>query len=275
MRISVLVTALFAGVLLPGNVRCQSRRIHLSFSRQGSAIEPEFGQLAQLRPPGSYLGVRLLDLDADRAKALKLPEPRGVEVANVEEGSPAESAGIKKGDILLSYNGENILGAQHLIRLVQETPEGRKIKIQVWRDGKSETMSLVTGSPRSRLETPPNFFAFTIPDPGLPSFIPNPMLVWKNSLFGMECESVDSQLAQYFGVKRGVLVRSVDPGSAAEKAGLRAGDVLIAIGDRTVATPRDMTSYMRMEHEAGKPIALSLVRNRKPLTINLAAPEGQ
>ena len=61
----------------------------------------------------------LAEIDADRAKTLKLDEPRGVEVARVEEGSPAEKAGIKPGDVLLSYNGENILGAQQLGRLVR------------------------------------------------------------------------------------------------------------------------------------------------------------
>ena len=88
---------------------------------------------------GSHLGVHLRDIDADRAKVINLGESRGVEVVGVEDGSPAEQAGIKTGDVLLAYNGENILGAQQLGRLVSETPRGRKIKIEYWREGKVST----------------------------------------------------------------------------------------------------------------------------------------
>ncbi len=105
-------------------------------------------QQQETRPAGSYLGIKLSDIDADRARILKLSESRGVEVKAIEEGSPADHAGIEPGDVLLSYNGENIVGAQQLIRLVQETPAGRKIKVQIWRDGKEHSTSITTAAPR-------------------------------------------------------------------------------------------------------------------------------
>ncbi len=229
----------------------------------------------QLRSGGSYLGVGILDIDADRAAALKLGDARGVEVTKVEEGSPAAAAGLKAGDVLLSYNGENILGAQQFVRMVEETPQGRKVKIQYWRDGKTQSTTVTVGAAQPRgLEFPSRFLGFpdirgiTMPD------IPNTLLVWKSSMLGIECEPVDSQLAQYFGVKQGVLVRSVRKGSGADKAGLKAGDVLTAMGDQSVATPRDVTSFMRM-HDTGRPVTVALMRDHKELTVTITPTDGQ
>jgi serine protease Do len=187
----------------------------------------------------------------------------------VEEGSPAEDAGLKAGDVLLSYNGENIVGAQQLGRLVEETPQGRKVKLQYWRDGKAESTTVTTGARRATSFNFPVGPNFEIPDArmfGMPD-IPDPMLIWKNSLLGIECESVDSQLARYFGVKQGVLVRSVEDGSVAEKAGLKAGDVVTGIGDRDVATPHDLRSYMRSDRHPAASVPLEFTRERKPMKV--------
>lgn len=271
MRYIALFFALAAAIAAPS--RAQTQPDLEAELRQLKARAEGFA--AELRPAGSYLGVKLLEIDADRAKTLKLPEERGVEVGSVEEGSPADTAGIKEADVLLTYNGENVLGVQQFIRLVQETPQGRKVKIQLWRDGRTQSLTVITGAPKLRYGIPPNFFAF--PDTSIFNAmdVPNPLLVWRNSLLGVECEPLDYQLAQYFGVKRGALVRSVEKGSPAEKAGMKAGDVLIAIGDRPVESPHDMSSYIRSEHQAGKPIALSIVRDRRSITLNVLPSDHQ
>jgi serine protease Do len=278
MRFVTLFFALFTASLLAPPGRAQFGPDQQDLEHQLQRVRPfAEGFAAQVRPNGSYLGVRLLDIDADRARALKLTEEHGVEVADVEEGSPADAAGIRKGDVLVGYNGENVLGVQQFIRLVQETPQGRKVKIQLWRDGKAQTVVVTTGGPKSRYEIPPNTISLDFPEMTtlVPLDIPSPMLVWKNAWLGLECEGVDSQLAQYFGVKRGALVRSVDKGSPAERAGLKAGDVLIAIGNRAVGDPHDMSSYIRSEHQAGRSIPLSLVRDHKPITLTVAPAERQ
>jgi serine protease Do len=240
-----------------------------------SNLENNLHLAAQWRG-GVYLGVRLADIDSDRAKALHLNEERGVEVVKVEPGSPAEAAGLKAGDVLLSYNGEVILGAQQLGRLVSETPKGRKVKIQFWREGKTETTAAVVAESRAPGAFPADLniqmpeVRFAIPE------IPTPMVVWKSPALGIECESLDSQLAEYFGVKRGVLVRSVEKGSAGDKAGLRAGDVLTAVNDRPVTSAHDVVSCVRTQRRAGKPIAVALVREHKELTLNVVPePENQ
>jgi serine protease Do len=230
---------------------------------------------AQFHTGGSYLGVQLSDIDADRAATLKLGDARGVEIRQVEPGSPAEDAGLKAGDVLLSYNGENILGAQQLGRLVSETPSGRKIRVQYWRDGKGESTIVTTAEPRPRVigipagSMAPSRFdmpelrSIMIPD------IPTPLLVWKNSMLGIQCEPLDAQLAGYFGVKRGVLVRSVDKGGPGDKAGVKAGDVITSMGDHGIGSPRDFTSFTRSEHQPVRNTSVELVRDHKTLKLNV------
>jgi serine protease Do len=227
---------------------------------------------AQFRPSGSYLGVRLSDIDAERAKVLKLGDARGVEVTRVEPDSPADEAGLKAGDVLLTYNGENILGAQQLGRLVAETPQGRKIKLQYWRDGKPETTTVTTAAPPSRNFGFPtgdvNFPHINFPDMHALIF-PVPLVVWKDPMLGIECEQINSQLGQYFGVKEGALVRSVEKGSAADKAGIKAGDVITSLGNQNVSNPRDLTSYSRNGRQETSNIPVDITRDHKTIKFTI------
>jgi len=226
---------------------------------------------------GSRLGVGLRDIDADRANVIKLGEARGVEVLSVEDESPADQAGIKTGDVLLSYNGENIVGAQQLGRLVSETPRGRKVKIQYWRDGKTAILTATTAAAHAMAL--PGISPGDFPDisefPRLGVSIPTTTMVWKTPLFGIECESLDSQLAEFFGVKRGVLIRSVTKDSPAGEAGLRAGDVVTQIGDHPVTGPKDIASYVRAERRSSKPFSLEVTREHKLVTLKVTLAKNQ
>lgn len=225
----------------------------------------------------SWLGVVLRDIDVERAKVIKLGDPRGVEVFGVQDDSPAEAAGIHVGDVLLSFNSEPIVGAHQLGRLVAETPPGRKIKIELWREGKVTTVTVTTCAPPSGMGTseilPGNFPRLSGPWP--PSSFPTPLFSWTNPQLGIECEALNSrdshnaQLADYFGVSQGVLIRSVDKDSPAGKAGLRAGDVLTQIGDRTVADPQQISSYLLREHRSTTPISVQAVRDHKPFSVKI------
>lgn len=278
MRFSLLTIALAAGTAMSGNLAPAQSAVTgfqqrlLQVQAHLSNLEDNLHLVSAFRG-GTYLGVQLGDLNADRARELKLADESGVEVVKVEPGSPAESAGIRAGDVLLSYNGEKILGAQQLGRLVSETPQGRKVKIQFWRDGKAQsTTATVAESPWRRVV--PGDFDVKMPEIRLQMpDIPDPLLIWKNPALGIEAEPVDDQLAQYFGVKRGVLVRSVEKGSVAEKAGLRAGDVLTAVADRPVTSPREVMSCLRAQRRPGKPISVALVREHKELTLSVTPEE--
>ncbi|HEX7361610.1 MAG TPA: PDZ domain-containing protein [Bryobacteraceae bacterium] len=219
---------------------------------------------------GSYLGVRLADIDANRAKMLKLPQAEGVEVTEVEPGSPAEKAGLRKGDVLLTYNGANILGAEHLARLVAETPTDRRIKIRYSRNGNEQTAVVVTAT---REEGMLSYGGFP-PPPSSPELLrrlmtdmPAPLLLWKTSI-GIECEPLDNQLAKYFGVSHGVLVRSVDQDSPGEKAGLRAGDIVTMFGRQSVSSPKDVTGILRA-NRSGKPIPVTVTREHRQMQMTI------
>ncbi len=226
---------------------------------------------AQSYPSGSYLGIGLTNIDADRASALKLGEPRGVEIQSVEENSPAERAGIKPGDVLLTYNGEEILSAPQLGRLVGETPPGRKVKIQFWREGKTRSTIIVPVS--AELRTADTLPSVTDMAPLNVPNVPRMLMLWDNLALGIECEPIDSQLAEYFGVHSGILVRAVAKDMAGYKGGLKAGDVITSIDTRNVAVPRDLISYLRTQHQPGKTLSISIVRNHRPRTLSVTFPE--
>ncbi len=172
---------------------------------------------------GTYLGVNLAEIDANRAKELKLKEDYGVEISRVEENSPAEKAGIKSGDVVLEYNGQRVEGMEQFGRMVRETPPGREVKLMVSRDGKTQTLTALLGTRKVRFQA--NFPSdFVMPEFHMPD-IPQIYTATRSALLGVEAETLGSQLAVYFGVKEGVLVRSVLDNTPAQKAGIKAGDV--------------------------------------------------
>jgi serine protease Do len=215
-------------------------------------------------PGGSYLGVMMQEVDSERAKALKLNEGAGVEITLVEQDSPAEKAGLKVGDVVLRYNGQRVEGNEQFARMVHETPAGREVKIEINRGGTVETLTARVAqkkAPRMEWGVAP-MQNIEIHMPEMPRMMP-----LRSSILGLDVESVDGQLAQYFGVKEGVLVRSVLRGSSAEKAGVRAGDVIMKIEDARVVTPSDLAARVRTLH--GKSAPLLLMRDRKELTVPL------
>jgi serine protease Do len=230
--------------------------------------EWHLAEVAQVFPRATadnagFLGVRLLDIEPDRAKGLKLNQERAVEIKAVMEGSPADKAGIQPGDVVLSYNGDGILSAQQLSRLVQETPPGRTVKVQYWRNGKTQMAAVVIGTAPATEASP---FG------GMPNWqmldFPSPMLIWRNPVIGLEFESLDSPLAEYFGVKGGILVRAVQRDSAAEKAGLRPGDVIFSVGQQTFSSEREFASLLRR----GSSVPVSVMRDHKHVELTLSVP---
>jgi serine protease Do len=219
--------------------------------------------LAAAEPP-SFLGVGVREIDSDRAKALKLPEEAGVEVMLVDPNSPAFTAGLKAGDVVLKYNGETVEGIQQFSRLVRETPAGREVKLEIFRNGALQTLTAKIGSRPAPPGWPPGAFTGNLPD------IPRTFLSWRSSVLGVEAESLEGQLADYFGVKEGVLVRSVVKGSAADQAGIKAGDVIIKVSDGKVATVGDVSSRIRSLR--GKSVPMVIIRERKEKTLKVALP---
>jgi serine protease Do len=221
---------------------------------------------------GSYIGVMMQEVDSDRAKALKLGEETGVEITLVEPDGPAEKAGLKVADVVLRYNGQRVDGMEQFARMIRETPAGREAKIDISRAGAMQTVIVRV----SQRKTPhiefgdqlqmPNQLDLRMPE------LPRNVMPSRASILGVEAESIDGQLAQYFGVREGVLVRSVLKGSAAEKAGIRAGDVIEKLEDTHVASPADISASLRTTHSKSIPIVL--MRDHKELTVTVTVSDA-
>jgi len=215
---------------------------------------------------GTYFGVNIAEIEASRAKELKLKEDYGVEITRVEENSPAEKAGVKAGDVVLEYNGQRVEGMEQFGRMVRETPPGREVKLTVSRNGSTQTLMAVLGSRKSRLagNFPPGF---EMPEFHMPD-IPQIFTTIRSPMLGVEAESLGSQLAVYFSVKDGVLVRSVLDNTPAQKAGIKAGDVITKVDAMAVTTPSELSTAVRTAN-AKKTYAIELVRDRKPVTVTV------
>jgi serine protease Do len=230
---------------------------------------------------GTYLGVGVKEINAERARALKLKEEHGVEITTVEPESPAEKAGLKPGDVVLEYNGQRVEGTQQFVRFVRETPPGRTVRLMVFRSGSAQTLTATVAERKGR--------AFNIPSPKLGEDIevrirkeleglrdvPRVTMSWRAGVLGIEGEALrGSQLGDYFGVKEGVLVRSVMKDSPAEKAGLKAGDVIVKVDDRAVDEPRDITAALRSARDASKKtFPVVIVRDKKESTVQVTLDE--
>jgi len=221
-------------------------------------------------PASSFLGVGVTDIDGERAKALKLKEEHGAEVTSVDVDSPAAKAGVKVGDVVLEYNGQRVEGSEQLVRFVRETPVGRQVKLLISRNGATQTVMATTASKAA------NNFVWNSEDfkfkmPAIPD-MPHPLVMWQSRTLGVESESLNSQLAEYFGAKEGVLVRSVIKGSAAEKAGIKAGDVITRIGAQKVSSPNEISRALH-SLSSTKAFPVTIVRERKETTLNVTIEE--
>ncbi len=214
----------------------------------------------------TYLGVNLAEIDANRAKELKLKDDYGVEITRVEDNSPAEKAGIKPGDVVLEYNGQRVEGMEQFGRMVRETPAGREVKLTISRNGATQTVAAVLGSRKVRF--PANFPpGFEMPEFHMPD-IPQIYTATRSAMLGVEAEALGSQLATYFGVKEGVLVRSVLENTPAQKAGIKAGDIITKLDGTAVTTPSELSGAVRAAN-AKKTYTVEVMRDRKPLSLTV------
>jgi serine protease Do len=243
-----------------------------SLSAQGMAIGS--GEIAfQMAMPRSFLGVGVAEIDGARSRALNLKSERGVEITRVESASPAEKAGLQTGDVVLSYGAHPVAGIEQFARMVRETPLGRRVVLDISRNGKMMSIPVTIGALKGNFIVPvpdmemdlvsPEFFGFAdTPD------VPNPVMAWNNSSIGVEGETLEGQLADFFGVKEGVLIRGVAANSPAARGGIRAGDVITRIDGQPVSSPREITSVLR-SRKPDSTLPVQLVRGRKGITVEI------
>ncbi len=225
----------------------------------------------------SYLGVDITDVTSERLSDLKLKEEHGAEITMVDQDAPAGKAGLHAHDVILSVNGTEVESAAQLRRMIKETPAGRIITLGISRDGQPMTMKVQLADRKKAMSYTPNVheFKFQMPEiPAMPDIEPPVSVVIAHSSLrsGLMVENITPQLGEFFGVKngKGVLVRSVEKGSRAEKAGFHAGDVVVKVNDQVVHDASDFTHALRST--TGASAAVTVVRDKKEQNLTLTLP---
>ena len=251
--------------------------------------EREFGWVTSLGDEGgSWLGVETREVTAGNVKDQKLPGEHGVVIGRVLDDSPAAKAGLKDNDVITEINGQRVEGATQFRRMIHEIPAGRSLQLTVWRNGRSETVTATLGKMqegrRMRIsKAAPQMFNFRIPE--MPEIAPMPeipSIEWEGGgllagrpRLGIDAEDISGQLGSYFGVPEGegILVREVNPGSAAEKAGVKAGDVITSLNGEKIHGLGELRS--KLAGNDGKTVKLGVLRNRSALTLNVEIPAAK
>jgi serine protease Do len=195
-----------------------------------------------------------------------------MEVKRVESGSPAYKAGIKEGDVILEVNGKAVDDVGQFIHSIGQMPAGAKVNLTLSRDGaKQNIAATLEPRPENPLFAFPDFTMPPIPSlPRLPVGGPFPISPGSPAPIGFEGETLSPQLAEFFGVKEGVLVRTVNPKTPAEKAGLKAGDVVIKVNGTPISAPREISGLARTSRS--KNLSFTAVRNKKEIALEVEIP---
>jgi serine protease Do len=267
--IAVAVTAVAIGAVLAPPIQGQTR------------VTPKVRALEMLSG-GSRIGVSIRDVEESDSKTAK-GVAAGVIVEDVATESPAEKAGIRKGDAIVEFDGERVRSVRQLTRVVGETPSGRTVSAVLLREGQKTTVSI---TPRDDgrfsfrgfddLADLSSEFSFRLAPkvtPPTPPRPPNPPMVrdfdgllGRSSRLGISIDSLSPQLAEYFGTKEGVLVSSVTDNSAAAKAGMKAGDVVTSFNGSTINDPQDLRRRIQSLND-GDEFTVIVMRDRKPVTL--------
>lgn len=198
-----------------------------------------------------FLGIALQRVDQQLAQSFGMETPRGALVTQIIKDSPAEKAGVKVGDVVLSFNGKAINKSQDLPPLVAMSEIGKDAELVILRDGKESTVKVTIGN---------------LDDAGGIAGAGDKANAW-----GMELKNLDSKdrSALNFHEEGGVLIAKTAPQSPADASGLQAGDVILAIGGRTVERVEHVTDVLRqvpknrpvpvLVHRAGNTLFLALV----------------
>ncbi|MPY87361.1 MAG: PDZ domain-containing protein [Luteitalea sp.] len=241
---------------------------------------------------GSWLGVSIRDVTAEDVSAQKLPAAGGAVVTDVDEDSPAAKSGLAEGDVIVTFDEERVRGVGQLSRLVRETPPGRRVAVEVMRDGQQQTLritpergshawrwkghqfhdfaeSVRKNAEYLRREIEPKVRAMRVHPEGFDFIAPG--FPWSGARLGVSVQSLTPQLAEHFRVKSGVLISSVDADSAAAKAGLKAGDVVTAVDGESVDD--DAALRRALQDPDKRERALSVTRDRQSISVKVTLPE--
>lgn len=228
---------------------------------------------------GSYLGVDVDEVTSDRVSALKLKEERGVEITQVDQDAPAGKAGLREHDVITDFNGQRVEGREQFTRFIRETPAGRTVTLGIVRDGQPMQIKATLADRQEAWKNNMHERNFKFVMPEMPDVdVEIPQIEIGTSIStsaGISMENLTPQLATYFGVKsgNGALVKSVERGSAAEKAGIKAGDVIVKVDGDTIEGRSDFRQAIR--HRNADAVKVTVVRNKAEQTLTMTLPKNE
>jgi C-terminal processing protease CtpA/Prc len=261
----------------------EAREQQRELERTPDADEPE--TMVMLGDEGaSWLGVESQEITSDKVKELKLPAERGVLLGRIVPDSPAAKAGLKDNDVITEINGQRVEGEAQFRRMIHEIPAGRSAQFTVWRDGRAQTINVTLGKSEERgnmwFKSAPRAFSFQLPKIEIPEVAPMPGMDWGYGVMaagrprlGIDAEDLSGQFGTYFGAPdgEGVLVREVNSGTPAEKAGVKSGDVITSLDGERIRSLGDLREKLATKRDA-KTIKLGLLRNKSELSLTVEMP---
>ena len=214
-----------------------------------------------------WLGVAIQDITSQMEKAMDLKSRDGALVGEVERKSPAEAAGVKEGDVIVQFAGKNIEDTNDLQKAVADTKPESKVTVVVMRKGEKKTLDVVVGKQPSKSRM------IAVSPRGTGNFN---VLIGAQNYQGMSLRELNEQLGQYFGVSEGsgVLVWEVEKGSAADKAGVKAGDVLTTVGKKKIKSLRDVGRALGI-YDDGEKAELDVVRKGTHQALSLEVQDSE
>lgn len=232
---------------------------------------------------GSYLGVQTQEISKENFAKFGLSEVRGVAVEKVVKNSPAAQAGLQNGDVIISFNGEDVSSVRKLTRLISEIAPDHKANLVISRGGIEREISVTLGKreiPNFEMSRFPAGGVYSIPSvPALPRTPLPPIndgearsFVWRSGerrQIGIDVTPLTKQLGDFFGVAsgKGLLIDSVRADSPAARAGLKAGDVIVEADGKEVAANLDLIRIINEKKEGD--VNLTIVREKNRQTIRI------
>ncbi len=239
--------------------------------------EPPSGNAAWPDPQSSaYLGVHIDQVTPQQMSAFKLASPNGAVITDLDQDGPACRAGLKENDVIVAFNGSKVESPEQLGSMIHAMSPGKTVVFTVVRGGEKKDVKVALGTwPRvtphgqSFVASAPRWVA--PPAPGVINGMDVPSITVLSSRHGLVVESLCPQLADFFNVPpgRGVLVRSVEKGSPADAAGLKAGDVIVKLNNEAV---HDLADWRRAMGVQASQISVTVVREKHEQTVVMHLP---
>ncbi len=251
-----LITTLVATLALAFAVAPTIEAGKRSKGQSQTQSKPQTDQTAKSGSP--WLGVQIQTLDADLAERYDLEIEDGVYIEEVVDNSPADDAGLRTGDIILEFNGAQLESADQLIDLVADGKPGDEITLLINRNGRTVTEVATLGKWKR-----PDNRRFSTRRMG-PKHSYGFFESQTDMFIGVSLETISGQLLAYFGAEdgHGALIKEVVEDTPAEKAGLKAGDVIVKVAGEEIESLADVQDAVR-ETDEGETIELTVLRGKR------------